>query len=160
MYGRLTVIKNPHSNKHGKALWLCECACGNRIVVVGTDLRNGATQSCGCLRDEKSAARSGEKSPHWGKTGQKSSSWRGGRRMFRGYILLLDHSHPRSHRGYVYEHIVVMEKMLGRPLNGGEVIHHCNGVKSDNRPYNLRLFKNGGEHTAYHAKLKRDGMVL
>lgn len=33
------------------ARWLCECSCSehNRIVVIGTSLRNGNTKSCGCF---------------------------------------------------------------------------------------------------------------
>jgi hypothetical protein len=35
-------------------MWLCECAKeGNRGVVMGSNLRNGQSTSCGCARDEK-----------------------------------------------------------------------------------------------------------
>lgn len=38
--------------KTGRTAWVCQCECGN-ICIVGTkELRNGDTQSCGCLRDE------------------------------------------------------------------------------------------------------------
>jgi hypothetical protein len=48
-HGLLTVISRAGSNKHGQAMWLCSCACGEMTTVNGNYLRNGDTKSCGCL---------------------------------------------------------------------------------------------------------------
>lgn len=53
---------------------------------------------------------------------------------------MLKMDHPRAHSGWVREHIVVMERKIGRALIGGEEVHHRNGVKDDNRPENLEVW--------------------
>ena len=51
-YGYLTVIERAKNNKDGRAQWLCQCKCGNQIVVRSDSLRSGHTTSCGCKRAE------------------------------------------------------------------------------------------------------------
>lgn len=51
-YGRLKVIAYAGLNVARKAKWLCECECGNTSTVLGADLRQGYTKSCGCFQKE------------------------------------------------------------------------------------------------------------
>ena len=71
----------------------------------------------------------------------------------KGYKKII---HPNHHRadskGYVREHILVMEKKLGRPIKYPEVIHHIDGNKLNNNPDNLQLCKNNSEHIKIHRK--------
>lgn len=54
-YGRLTVIARAENSAKGRARWLCKCDCGNEKIVLGKHLRNGSTQSCGCLNKERTS---------------------------------------------------------------------------------------------------------
>lgn len=49
-FGRLVVLTRLPNDRHGKTRWSCICACGTKTEVVGAELRNGDTVSCGCIR--------------------------------------------------------------------------------------------------------------
>ncbi|MEK6971097.1 MAG: HNH endonuclease, partial [archaeon] len=51
-----------------------------------------------------------------------------------------------------YVHRWVAKDRLGRELRGGEVVHHKNRDKGDNRPDNLWVFRNQWEHDRIHRK--------
>jgi hypothetical protein len=48
VYGKLTAIKLHHREGY-VSFWECRCECGSTLVTRITSLRNGNTQSCGCL---------------------------------------------------------------------------------------------------------------
>jgi DNA-directed RNA polymerase subunit RPC12/RpoP len=74
------------------------------------------------------------------RNGQEHWNWKGGIHMAGKYVAIKQPHHPfATAKGYVLEHRLVMEKMLGRFLVPGEEVHHINGIKNDNRPENLKL---------------------
>lgn len=114
------------------------CAqCGRRYLTNVFHRKKGdyCSRSCGLLA--VCAANPGRYK------GAKGSNWTGGRRMERGYVLVWAPEHPTrisKIKPYVFEHRLVMEKMLGRFLLPTEQVHHKNGIRHDNRPENLELW--------------------
>lgn len=48
-FGKLTIIEYAYTDNYRRAIWKCQCECGNIVEVRGDMLRNGNTKSCGCL---------------------------------------------------------------------------------------------------------------
>lgn len=49
----------------------------------------------------------------------------------------------------ILEHRYVMEKHIGRKIKKGEIVHHINGIRNDNRIKNLELISNHSKHMHY-----------
>lgn len=50
-FGKLTAVKRG-TFEPGRTYWVCKCDCGNEIEVRADNLKNGSSQSCGCLSKE------------------------------------------------------------------------------------------------------------
>jgi len=54
-YGKLTVLKYNSGSRTKKATWACKCDCGGMAHVIGANLKNGTTKSCGCISIDRMA---------------------------------------------------------------------------------------------------------
>lgn len=54
-FGRLTAINQAEDNLSNKPYWDCVCDCGKVATVAADHLKNGHTQSCGCLQRERAS---------------------------------------------------------------------------------------------------------
>jgi len=73
-----------------------------------------------------------------------------------GYVLIrVGKNHPWAcPNGYIREHVLVVCSTLGRRLRTGEVIHHINETRTDNRIENLKVMSLS-EHNRLHNLNKR-----
>ena len=55
IYGNLLVLERAGSDKYKKALWNCQCLCGNTdtIIVSTSALKSENTTSCGCVKKKR-----------------------------------------------------------------------------------------------------------
>lgn len=73
-----------------------------------------------------------------------------------GYVRVYVPMHPEANTwGYVYEHRIVAEQTIGRRLKKGEIVHHKNGKRWDNRPENLEVMT-ASDHGKLHGQRPED----
>lgn len=128
---------------------LCECGCGTPTWISDrTDPIKKWVKGVALRYVKGHNLRAGFK-------GQANPHWNGGRsRSAHGYITINTGDGRKR-----YEHYLVAERALGRPLRyispghpSNEVVHHINGVKTDNRNANL-LICTHRYHTLLHVRL-------
>ena len=120
------------------------------------------SKQCGVINRSKHTV--GVANHQYGLKGDKNASFKGDTKISRfGYVLKFMPNHPRAnHAGYVYEHILVMENYLGRPLKTPknkkewEVCHHIDRNKTNNDISNLQLMTLS-EHTKLHLREDKNG---
>lgn len=131
-FGELLVLST--ENTDGYSVSICKCSCGKVIRVRNGNLlrRVCPTRSCGCIKHR-----------FYGRT----TSTYGYIQVYipieesKLYVLNGLKKAACGARGTrVLEHIMIMAKHLGRPIDTKhESIHHKNGIRNDNRIENLEL---------------------
>jgi len=91
-FGRLTPFEYVGKNKWRDSLYKCLCDCGNSIIVISNNLKNGNTKSCGCLHKEY-AQKQGKSNKIHGYTNQSSKT-------YRAWIAMKNRCNNKSNQAY------------------------------------------------------------
>lgn len=110
----------------------CECGCG-KVVKKNRKFISGHNMV--------------------GETGVLCRNWHGGIKKSGGYIKIYRPDHINADKcGYVYEHNLIIEKAIGKPIPLSAEPHHINGCRNDNKNNNLVLCQNHQYHQMLHQR--------
>jgi hypothetical protein len=91
--------------------------------------------------------------------GDRNKRWRGGKMLKKdkkakiGYSFTAMPSHPKaSQNGYVPDHVLIVEKILGKMLPLSAVVHHVDKNSLNNSPSNLVVCQDTQYHSLIHAR--------
>lgn len=141
-----------------KTNFTCEgCGITKQIDIY----KNKNRKSNFCLDCYSIKVQKGIKRPQFSK--ENSGRWNGGEYISSdGYKMIKCEGeyHPSGRQKYKKEHVMVMEKSLGRELDtkqggGGESVHHIDGNKLNNDISNLVLCNGSESHRRLHANLEK-----
>lgn len=64
-FGKLVVVEfagiKYYNGKPARTQWLCQCDCGGTITTIGSSLKRGVVNSCGCAKKEAAIKRAEKK---------------------------------------------------------------------------------------------------
>lgn len=129
----------PTATKYSSMSGICACGCNQPTTKAKAN-----NYSYGILKGEYYEFKRGH-----GKTSAIGTTYVGSN----GYIHEHQPDHPNARaNGWVAQHRIVMESVLGRLLTRKEVVHHRDHNRSNNDPSNLQLIASASEHQKLHAR--------
>lgn len=131
---------------------LCACGCGQP-----TKLASYTSLPRGWVRGQPIRFLHGHNGTGTKRTrvdvGPKNASWKGGRRINAlGYMTIRVTSGKCG--TYRHEHDLIAERVLGRRLPLGVVVHHVDGTRKNNSNDNLVILQSPADHNELHRKMR------
>ena len=127
----------------------CQCGCG-MLVEIASFSRTSNKRSCpGYIKGKPKKFIKGH-----GRSGDSSPNWKGGViKHAGGYTQVRYKNHPRIQSGgYTLEHILVVEKAIGRHLPEKHPVHHVDHNKGNNVNTNLVVCEDESYHNLLHIR--------
>lgn len=154
-FERLVVIQKaenyikPSGNK--VAQWLCQCDCGNQIIVRGDNLRGGTIKSCGCLHSEMACTQGKSKKKYniYDLSGDYGVGYTSNTNEpfffdLEDYDKIKDYCWCITDKGYIVapkinqNGNILLHRLIMNPKDD-ELIDHIQHCKFDNRKSKLRI---------------------
>ena len=128
----------------------CECGCGEPAPIA-----KQTRTECGHIKGKPMRFIFGHQS-RLQPSGEDSYCWKGGQPIdSNGYRLITKPDHPRVVcAGYVKEHTLVAEKVLGRLLKRNEIVHHVDENRLNNNNNNL-VICDRSFHPTIHKRMRQ-----
>lgn len=150
------VCCNSKKQIRKKIAFVCE-SCNESYEVSKYTVKRKKTNLCRKCYSKK--VLTGIKRPHMCR--ENSAVWNGGVYISTdGYKMVKceNEFHPSGRQKYKREHVLIVEKIIGRELKTqrghmGEQVHHIDGNKLNNSPNNLLLCKDTREHKQIDCQL-------
>ena len=150
-FGKLTVIKKEKSSADGDSKWLCECECGNSIIMRGASLRKTAVipKSCGCLQKEfmRKRNKANKKRNTYDLNGDYGIGYSSNDNEpfyfdLEDYDKIKNYYWYSNHDGYMCSREnkkeIIMHRLIMNESNPEIEVDHFNRNRKDNRKKNLR----------------------
>lgn len=140
-FGRLTVLNRVEEKKNKQIQWFCKCECGKEVIVIGNNLKNGTSKSCGCIRRNKA-----KKPNKYDLTKEYGIGYTHKNEVFYfdldDYELIKNHCWNKNEDGYlvsrINDKIIRMHRLIMNAPKDKDV-DHINHLIYDNRKENLRI---------------------
>ena len=119
----------------------CQCFCGETIKIKRIYYHAGIPKF---------------KNTHYRAKGKDSPTWKGGITEYRGYVFIKKPEHLRAgQNGYVKRAVLVWEENTKTFIKKGQILHHRNGIKNDDRFENLEVLNRAEHIKKHHITLKQ-----
>lgn len=146
-FGKLTVLKFHHFDKHNYKHYLFRCECGNEKIINFSNVKSGKTKSCGCLYKTSSSTFKNKTNQYIEEKNKMIGISTNTKSEF--YFDKEDYERVKKYSWYEQKNGYIVHKdrdkkmiLLHRYIlnaDSNHIVDHINHNKKDNRKFNLRL---------------------